>query len=69
MNAPSPIAGFPPCSACGGEGRLLPLSSVTPHGAALHYWAWVCSNPDCGHNLRIAKDKIVIGPPIKRARE
>ena len=44
--------GFPRCQKCEG-GILLPLSDYGRDGAPIRYKAWVCSNPECGFNLRI----------------
>ncbi len=51
---------FPPCKKCGG-GVLLPLSDYGRDGATIQYKAWVCSNPDCGFNIRIDNGEISLG--------
>jgi len=43
---------FPKCLKCK-AGDLVPLSDFGSQGAAIHYKAWVCTNPDCGFNLKI----------------
>jgi hypothetical protein len=43
---------FPKCQKCN-SGDLVPLSDFGSQGAAIHYKAWVCTNPDCGFNLKI----------------
>ena len=43
---------FPVCRQCG-DGDLVPLSDFGSQGAAVHYKAWVCTNPGCGYNLKI----------------
>ncbi len=51
---------FPTCKKCGG-GVLLPLSDYGRDGATIQYKAWVCSNPDCGFNIRIDNGEISLG--------
>ena len=46
------------------KGILLPLSDYGRDGAAIHYKAWVCNNPDCGFNLRIDNGEISMGRNI-----
>ena len=57
------VAEFPECRACD-KGDLLPLSDFGGQGAAVHYKAWVCSNPDCGFNLKIRNGEINLNEPI-----
>ena len=47
-----------------GEGRLVPLSDFGSQGAAVHYKAWVCINPDCEFNLKIRNREIHLNEPI-----
>jgi hypothetical protein len=47
-----------------GEGRLVPLSDFGSQGAAVHYKAWVCINPDCEFNLKIRNGEIHLNEPI-----
>ena len=54
---------FPDCKACA-DGSLLPLSDFGSQGAPIHYKAWVCSNPDCGFNLKIRNGDVYINEPI-----
>ncbi len=54
---------LPKCQRCK-EGDLVPLSDFGSHGAAVHYKAWVCSNPECGFNLKIRNGDIYIDEPI-----
>lgn len=55
---------YPSCLNCK-KGVLLPLSDYGRDGAAIRFKAWVCSNPDCGFNLRIDNGEISLGhPPI-----
>ena len=50
---------FPSCVACT-LGNLLPLSDFGSQGAAIHYKAWVCSNPDCGFNIKIRNGDVYL---------
>jgi len=54
---------FPGCRRCG-EGDLVPLSDFGGQGAAVQFKAWVCTNPDCGFNLRIDNGEISFGRAI-----
>ena len=54
---------FPECLRCG-TGVLLPLSDYGREGASIMYKAWVCSNPECGYNLRIDNGEISMGRKI-----
>ena len=51
---------FPLCKKCG-NGVLLPLSDYGREGATIQYKAWVCSNPECGFNIRIDNGVVSIG--------
>ncbi|MGH7570550.1 MAG: hypothetical protein ACREMK_01745 [Gemmatimonadota bacterium] len=51
---------FPSCLKCG-TGTLVPLSDYGREGASVKYKAWVCTNPDCGFNLRIDNGEVSIG--------
>ncbi len=55
--------GFPQCLKCE-PGILLPLSDYGLDGAAIRYKAWVCSNPECGFNIRIDNGEISLGRSI-----
>jgi len=57
------VAEFPECRACDG-GELLPLSDFGGQGSAVHYKAWICSNPDCGFNLKIRNGDVYLNEPI-----
>ena len=46
------------------EGDLLPLSDFGGQGASIHYKAWVCSNPDCGFNIKIRNGDVYLNEPI-----
>ena len=54
---------FPKCQNCS-SGDLLPLSDFGSQGAPIHYKAWVCSNPECGYNLKIRNGDVFINEPI-----
>jgi len=50
---------FPKCLKCK-VGDLVPLSDFGSQGAAIHYKAWVCTNPECGFNLKIRNGDIYL---------
>jgi hypothetical protein len=54
---------FPKCQQCG-EGVLVPLSDYGGQGAPVHYKAWVCTNPNCGFNIKIRNGEIHLNEPI-----
>ena len=54
---------FPECRRCN-DGVLLPLSDYGRDGAPITYKAWVCSNPECGFNIRIDNGEISFGRAI-----
>jgi len=54
---------FPACQKCT-SGVLIPLSDYGRDGATIEYKAWVCTNPDCGFNLRIDNGEISIGRTV-----
>jgi hypothetical protein len=54
---------FPACLKCD-VGILLPLSDYGRDGASIQYKAWVCTNPDCGFNIRIDNGEISLGRAI-----
>jgi len=47
-----------------GAGTLLPLSDYGRDGAPITYKAWVCSNPDCGFNVRIDNGELGYGRTV-----
>lgn len=57
---------FPTCLKCD-KGILLPLSDYGRDGAAIHYKAWACTNPECGFNIRIDNGELSIGKEIKES--
>jgi hypothetical protein len=54
---------FPKCQKCH-EGDLVPLSDFGSQGAAIHYKAWVCTNPECGYNIKIRNGDLYLNEPI-----
>ena len=54
---------FPKCQKCG-KGDLVPLSDFGSQGAAIHYKAWVCTNPDCSYNIKIRNGEVYLNEPI-----
>lgn len=54
---------IPKCLKCA-IGELVPLSDYGSQGAAVHYKAWVCINPDCGFNIKIRNGDIYLNEPI-----
>jgi hypothetical protein len=54
---------YPKCLKCG-KSVLVPLSDYGRDGAAIHYKAWVCTNPECGFHLRIDNGEVSIGRTI-----
>ncbi len=58
---------FPNCLECN-SGQLVPLSDYGSQGAAVHYKAWVCINPQCGFNLKIRNGDIHLNEPIENGQ-
>lgn len=54
---------FPKCQKCK-SGELVPLSDFGSQGANIHYKAWVCTNPECGYNLKIRNGDVYVDEPI-----
>ena len=54
---------IPKCLNCN-VGQLVPLSDYGGQGAAVHYKAWVCTNPTCGFNVKIRNGDIYLNEPI-----
>ncbi len=52
--------GYPECIKCS-KGVLVPLSDYGRDGAPIQYKAWVCTNPECGFNLRIDNGEVSLG--------
>lgn len=56
---------FPECLKCA-EGTLIPLSGGEAEGGA-RYKAWVCTNPECGFNVRIDDGEISFGRTVSQS--
>lgn len=54
---------YPKCLKCN-IGTLVPLSDYGRDGASIMYKAWVCTNQECGYNLRIDNGEISLGRQI-----
>ena len=54
---------LPKCLKCE-TGILVPLSDYGREGSSIMYKAWVCTNPNCGFNLRIDNGEISIGRSV-----
>ena len=54
---------FPKCLKCE-KGVLVPLSDYGREGASIRYKAWVCTNPECGFNLRIDNGEVSMGRTV-----
>ena len=54
---------FPKCQKCK-LGDLVPLSDFGSQGAAIHFKAWVCTNPECGYNMKIRNGDLYLNEPI-----
>jgi hypothetical protein len=54
---------FPVCRRCG-VGDLVPLSDFGGQGASVQYKAWVCTNPECGFNLKIRNGDVYMNEPV-----
>lgn len=58
---------FTSCLKCN-VGKLVPLSDYGSGGAAVHYKAWVCVNPNCDFNLKIRNGEVIRNEPISPGR-
>ena len=59
------LAGDDSGALCCAEGSgKRPLSDYGRDGAPITYKAWVCTNPECGFNLRIDNGEISFGRTI-----
>lgn len=54
---------FPACQSCE-TGSLVPLSDFGGQGAAVHWKAWVCTNPSCRYNLKIRNGEVYMNEPV-----
>lgn len=57
---------YPNCQKCS-IGVLIPLSDYGKEGAPIVYKAWVCTNPECGFNIRIDNGEVSIGRLLGRS--
>ncbi|MBI2917949.1 MAG: hypothetical protein HYY01_08115 [Chloroflexi bacterium] len=57
------VSPFPKCQKCK-VGDLVPLSDFGSQGAAVHYKAWVCTNLECGFNIKIRNGDVYVNEPI-----
>ena len=57
---------FPKCQKCE-TGTLIPLSDYGRDGATILFKAWVCTNPDCGYNIRIDNGEISLGRQVGKS--
>ncbi len=56
---------YPECLKCT-EGTLIPLSDGGAEGGG-RYKAWVCTNPECGFNVRIDDGEISFGRTVSQS--
>jgi len=59
---------WPECQKCS-TGVLVPLSDYGRDGSSIHYKAWVCTNPDCGFNIRIDNGEVSFGKTVTYSRK
>ena len=59
---------LPECRKCK-SGSLLPMSDYGRDGAPIKFKAWVCSNPDCGFNIRIDNGEISYGRTVGQSHK
>ncbi len=59
---------WPECLKCN-RGILVPLSDYGREGASIRNKAWVCTNPDCGFNIRIDNGELSFGKPIESSQK
>ena len=57
---------FPQCQKCS-TGVLIPLSDYGREGSSLMYKAWVCTDPNCGFNIRIDNGEVSIGKQLAQS--
>jgi len=54
---------LPACKACD-RGALVPFSDFGGQGVPIHFKAWVCTNPECGFNLKIRNGEVYVNEPV-----
>ena len=57
---------FPQCQKCS-AGVLIPLSDYGREGSSIMYKAWVCTDPNCGFNIRIDNGEISLGKQLAQS--
>lgn len=57
---------YPGCQKCS-SGILIPLSDYGREGSSIMFKAWVCSNPECGFNIRIDNGEVSFGKAIEQS--
>ncbi len=57
---------FPQCQKCS-TGVLIPLSDYGREGSSIMYKAWVCTEPNCGFNIRIDNGEISLGKQLAQS--
>ena len=57
---------YPTCLKCQ-QGVLVPLSDYGRDGAAIHYKAWVCTNPHFRYNIRIDNGELSLGKELRES--
>jgi hypothetical protein len=60
------LSSYPSCRACG-AGELVPLSDYGAQGSSVAFKAWVCTNPECGYNLKIRNGDVLRNQPVADA--
>ncbi len=48
---------------------MIPLSDYGREGATIRYKAWVCTNPECGFNIRIDNGEISFGRSVTQSQK
>ena len=52
---------FPKCNGCDNPDAVyVPLSDFGGQGASIHYKAWVCTDDECGSNIKIRNGEVYI---------
>ena len=59
---------YPECLKCT-TGVLVPLSDYGREGSSIMYKAWVCTNPDCGYNIRIDNGELSLGKEVAHSNK
>ena len=57
---------FPQCQKCS-TGVLIPLSDYGREGSSIMYKAWVCTDPNCGFNIRIDNGEVSLGKQLAQS--